>query len=113
MSHWSPVETLELLRIIGERDTQAALRKMVHTRLVWESISGKMSTNRSAEHCHDRWIYLKRRYRETVLKKQTDRCANCSYYSELAKILGKLRSILGKGVGVCSGVEFIRRLILT
>ncbi|XP_071789399.1 uncharacterized protein [Asterias amurensis] len=89
MSHWSPVETLELLRIIGERDTQAALRKMVHTRLVWESISGKMSTNRSAEHCHDRWIYLKRRYRETVLKKQTDRCANCSYYSELAKILAK------------------------
>ena len=43
---------------------------MVHNSHVWKQIA-ECIPGRTGEQCHDRWTYLKRRYRETKKKNNT------------------------------------------
>ena len=67
---WDYEETVQLITSMEDASIRAKMDGMVHNSHVWKQIA-ECIPGRTGEQCHDRWTYLKRRYRETKKKNNT------------------------------------------
>ena len=65
---WTFDETVRLIAVVGSTDVQEKLDGLVHNHKVWKDVAGALESRHSAEKCHDKWNYLKRKYREVKKK---------------------------------------------
>jgi hypothetical protein len=87
---WSYEETIALINVMATEATQKKLEGMVHNHKVWQDIAASLDGRHTAEKCHDKWTYLKRRYREVTKNNNSSGRGRQSfmYYEEMDNVLG-------------------------
>ena len=89
-SSWTYEETMSLINIMGTESVQKKFDGMVHNHKVWQDVAAQLNTRHNAEKCHDKWTYLKQRYRE--IKKNNSSTGrgrqSFMFFDEMNTVLG-------------------------
>lgn len=91
-SSWSDDETLALIEIWGDEDSQRALRGSIHNGHVYADIAGKLQSLgylKTSEQCRWKVKSLRNNFRQCYDRKKCGRKVNYKFYKPLEQILGQ------------------------